>query len=482
MLQSLAGGQQTVSTGGMWTPEERTAHINHLELKAVLLALQTFASARQNLHILLLVDNSSAIAYLNQKGGIHFKVLSDLAIQIWEWCLTRGITIHAEHIPGVCNTVADAESRGSIEPSDWKLDDKVFCKLQDVWGPFGVDLFAARHNRQLPRYFSFRPDPEAEAVDALSQCWVNMRPYAFPPFILIGRCLRKTEQDQVMELVLIVPEWQNQTWFPNLLDKLIDLPILLPNIRKNVTNPMGETQPLVERSSLPLAACKVSGLASKITDESFKITSAAWRKSTEKSYSSAWGKWMLWCNRTNTDPFPPSVGPVLREQFQEGKQHTTLNSYRSALSATLQAIDGKPIGQHPIVCRLVQGMFNQRPPARRYQEVWDVSLVVRHIRSGPPTAELVLKELSKRLVILLALCNASRASDFRALDTRFKQPIGGGIKFIIPGSTKTYCLGPPREVFFAVFDKADALWTVRTLEIYEERTACLRDNRTCIIK
>ena len=187
-----------------------------------------------------------------------------------------------------------------------------------------------------------------------------------------------------------------------------------------------------------------------ISDESFKIISAAWRKSTEKSYSSAWGKWMLWCNRTNTDPFLSSVGPVLSfltEQFQEGKQYTTLNSYRSALSATLQPIDGKPIGQHPIVCRLLQGMFNQRPPAPRYQEVWDVSLVVRHIQSGPPTAELALKELSKRLVTLLALCNASRASDLRALDTRFKQPIGGGIKFTIPGLTKTRRSGPPREVF-----------------------------------
>ena len=186
---------------------------------------------------------------------------------------------------------------------------------------------------------------------------------------------------------------------------------------------------------------------------------------------------MLWCNRTNTDPFPSSVGPVLSfltEQFQEGKQYTTLNSYRSALSATLQPIDGKPIGQHPIVCRLLQGMFHQRPPAPRYQEVWDVSLVVRHIQSGPPTAELALKEFSKRLVTLLALCNASRASDLRALNTRFKQPIGGGIKFTIPGLTKTRRSGPPRaSFFFAAFDEADALCPVRTLEIYEEKTAHL---------
>ena len=250
---------QERSTGGMWTQDERKAHINCLEMKAALLALQTFVSTRQNIHILLLIDNSSAIAYINHKGGTHSRAMSDLALEIWEWCLTRRITIHAEHIPGVYNTVADAESRRSFEPSDWKLHKGVFDQLQKVWGPHNVDLFAARHNRQLPRYFSFKPDPEAEAVDALAQCWSDLRAYAFPPFALIGRCLRKLEQEEVKELVLIVPVWHNQTWFPTLLTKLIDLPILLPDLKKIITNPAGEAHPLIEKSSLHLAACRVSG-------------------------------------------------------------------------------------------------------------------------------------------------------------------------------------------------------------------------------
>ena len=98
--------------------------------------------------------------------------------------------------------VADAESRQRFEPSDWKLHKGVFDQLQKVWGPYNVDLFAAQHNRQLPRYFSFKPDPEAEAVDALAQCWSDLKTYAFPPFALIGRYLRKLEREQVKELVL----------------------------------------------------------------------------------------------------------------------------------------------------------------------------------------------------------------------------------------------------------------------------------------
>ena len=49
----------------------------------------------------------------------------------------------------------------------------------------------------------------------------------------------------------------------------------------------------------------------------------------QKKHTHQRGKWVLWCNRTNINPFPSSIGPVLdflTEQFHEGKQYTTLNS------------------------------------------------------------------------------------------------------------------------------------------------------------
>jgi len=137
------------------------------------------------------------------------------------------------------------------------------------------------------------------------------------------------------------------------------------------------------------------------TIEALKIISTAWRRGTEKAYSSAWGKWTLWCNKQESNPFPSSIGPVvnfLTEEFKQGKQYTTMNSYWSALSATLPPSDGKPVGQHPVVCRLLQGMFNERPPAPRYTDVWNVSVVIDHLKKGPPASQLSLKELSKRLV------------------------------------------------------------------------------------
>ena len=43
-----------------------------------------------------------------------------------------------------------------------------------------------------------------------------------------------------------------------------------------------------------------------------------------------------------------------------------INSYCSAISMTHAAIDGVVVGKHPLVSRLMKGIYNQRPPKARY--------------------------------------------------------------------------------------------------------------------
>ena len=74
---------------------------------------------------------------------------------------------------------------------------------------------------------------------------------------------------------------------------------------------------------------------------------------------------------------------------------------------------------------------------------------VKFIQDGQPAVDLSLKELSKRTVTLLALCNAGRASDIQALDIRFIRSTGDSIVFTIPGLTKIHRSGPPKEVTFS---------------------------------
>ena len=119
---------QGVKTGGPWRKAETLLHINFLELKAAFLAIRTFLKDQTNIHALVKMDNRTSIAYINRKGGTHSKKLSDLACQLWSWCLNRGITIQAEHIAGIDNVTADWESRVFLDPADWKLCRRVFSR------------------------------------------------------------------------------------------------------------------------------------------------------------------------------------------------------------------------------------------------------------------------------------------------------------------------------------------------------------------
>lgn len=57
-------------TGGFWDTEEAKNHINYLELLAALNGLKCFANSLYEKELLLRIDNTTAIAYINRYGGV----------------------------------------------------------------------------------------------------------------------------------------------------------------------------------------------------------------------------------------------------------------------------------------------------------------------------------------------------------------------------------------------------------------------------
>lgn len=251
------------STGGVWSMDEGVHHINWLELKAAWLALRVFTRGHEAPQVLLQLDNRSAVAYINRFGGTHSSDLSDLACRLWDWCLSRDVSLHAEHLPGTANTIADAESRRQADSGDWRLAPTVFQQVCSAFGRPTIDLFASRLNAHVRRFYSWRPDPDAVATDALAMAWNSERGYAFPPFSLIGRTLAKVRQEKVARLVLITPLWRGQSWFADLLEMSAAAPCLLPWQPDLLTDPVGTPHPLVERRTLQLVAWSISGELSR---------------------------------------------------------------------------------------------------------------------------------------------------------------------------------------------------------------------------
>ena len=61
--------RSNITTWGRWTAREQKEHINVLELQAAFFALKSLASLETELHIQVQLDNSTAVAYINNMGG-----------------------------------------------------------------------------------------------------------------------------------------------------------------------------------------------------------------------------------------------------------------------------------------------------------------------------------------------------------------------------------------------------------------------------
>jgi len=99
------------STGGYFTIDERELHIiNILELKAVEFGLQSLCPEIRDTHILLKIDNTSAVSAINKMGSIRSILMDEVVHLIWAWAIERNTWLTATHIPGILNVEADEES------------------------------------------------------------------------------------------------------------------------------------------------------------------------------------------------------------------------------------------------------------------------------------------------------------------------------------------------------------------------------------
>uniref|UniRef100_A0ABD2WRE4 RNase H type-1 domain-containing protein n=1 Tax=Trichogramma kaykai TaxID=54128 RepID=A0ABD2WRE4_9HYME len=210
---------------GHWTTLERELHINQLELIAAFFGLRAFAKDCKNCQILLHIDNTTAISYINRMGRVQFIHLNRVAREIWQWCERRNIWIHATYIASKDN-VADIESRRLQDNTEFTLIKKAFSLVCNSFGYPEIDLFANRGNAKCKKYVSWHRDPDSIAIDAFTILWNKHFFYAFPPLSMIMKALQKIRAEKATG-IMIVPEWPAQPWHPLFNKMLISKPVHL---------------------------------------------------------------------------------------------------------------------------------------------------------------------------------------------------------------------------------------------------------------
>lgn len=194
-------------------------------------------------------------------GSVQHPELCLLSKNIWQWCESRDLWIFASYVESKENK-ADWDSRVLSVDTEWELSNTAFTTIIRHLGQPDLDLFASVANSKCKNYFSWLRDPEALAVDAFTVCWTSLNFYAFPPFTLILRVLKKIITDQA-EGILVVPDWPSQPWYPVFKNLLISDLVSLKADSNLVHSPFREAVPI---PNLTLVAARLSGRPSGLRD------------------------------------------------------------------------------------------------------------------------------------------------------------------------------------------------------------------------
>ena len=197
---------------GQWSQPESKLHINHLELKAVFLALKEFQTLVVNKTVLVATDNTTVVAYINKEGGMKSGSVCPT--------VENSVLVHqaASNPQGTSHPrPAERDSRQAIQAwpdhsnrvvtSSRSVPSCMFKVVSATSGPVCHQV-----QQQLPQFVSPVPDPQAWAVDALSLSWEDLDPYAFPPAAILGKVV-KLQDYPCNRIILIAPGWPNMPWF-----------------------------------------------------------------------------------------------------------------------------------------------------------------------------------------------------------------------------------------------------------------------------
>jgi len=222
-----------------------------------------------------------------------------------------------------------------------------------------------------------------------------------------------------------------------------------------------------------------------ISERATEIIMHAWKPGTQRQYNSHIRKWRKFCAERQTDSIRPPVELVvefLTEMFDQGLGYNSLNSARSALSQYVVWDGHVTAGAHPYVIRFMKGVYNFRPPVPRYEETWDVGVLLWQVKNITRNSKLSLKDLTLKTVTLSAIVLAARAQTLTKLKTTNMQVTDSHYSFKLGASdlkqSRPGYIPPVQKLPSYPLDRSVCVYT--TLKEYLKRTKDLRGNETAL--
>ena len=168
--------------------------------------------------------------------------------------------------------------------------------------------------------------------------------------------------------------------------------------------------------------------------------------------------------------------------FELGLGYSALNTARLALSTILPLFNDIKFGQHPLVCRFLKGVYEQRPALPRYKAIWNVGKVLNYLTTMEHVTELTLEDLTLKLTLLLCLLTAQRCQTVQLFDIKFIQELEGKYQITVQQKLKQSRADQHLEpTVLLEFVPDRKLCVVTHLREYLKRTKSLRGSNSQLL-
>ena len=158
--------------------------------------------------------------------------------------------------------------------------------------------------------------------------------------------------------------------------------------------------------------------------------------------------------------------------------YSAINTARCALSSVLALPGNVSFGSHPLTTRLLKGVFELKPSLPRYQDTWDVSVVLKLLENWN-LDKITLKDFSLKLTMLLAITTSQRIRTLKALSISNMNLKADQCHFKIDVLLKTSRPGKHlNNLVIAAYSANKNPCPIKHLQSYVGKTSALRGTHT----
>lgn len=165
---------------------------------------------------------------------------------------------------------------------------------------------------------------------------------------------------------------------------------------------------------------------------------------------------------------------------KDKKSYSVLNTHKAMLLQTLPFFGNTWCSNVFLITKFMKGIFNICPALPRYRFTWDVSTVLKFLRTLYPLNKLSMKMLTLKVSALIALSCAPRAQTLVSLNLEYMKTSNNKVYFVFPNHLKTTNKHNNYQLVLEHFHD-EKLCVMHTVLFYVQCTEALRKANNLLV-